>query len=320
MVIGKPKLDLDELSKSITIEITLHQLFGTISAPLKEQLTVALKELTGWHLPSHFRAQFEMLRSKSKRGSAAKGGLILDAVVSAAIDTQLAGQQPSSSLLAAYLADDTVKAMPIDERRGYLRSTMYSLLLAGLETSVSSLYFSLDLLSRHPEFQRRAREEVRAAAIDGEIGSDNLPVRLPFTMAVVHEALRLFPPVWFFGREAVTATKIMGEPISQGDIVLTSPYVIHRDPAHWQDPFVFQPERFLKQPALASGNPLYMPFGVGPRTCVGRWLALYQITLALAALIEGHELSSDGEERPELSSYFSLKTLKPIIIRVESCP
>jgi hypothetical protein len=53
---------------------------------------------------------------------------------------------------------------------------------------------------------------------------------------------------------------------------------------------------------------------------VGRWLALYQITLALAALIEGHELSSDGEERPELSSYFSLKTLKPITLRVESCP
>jgi len=99
--------------------------------------------------------------------------------------------------------------------------------------------------------------------------------------------------------------------------VLTSPYVIHRHPGHWNEPDQFRPERFLKQPVAGPGSHLFMPFGIGPRTCVGRWLALYEMSLALAALVQQHHLISDGEATPELSSYFTLRTLKPIKLRVE---
>jgi cytochrome P450 len=161
------------------------------------------------------------------------------------------------------------------------------------------------------------REEVQTAFGDGQISPTDLPRQLPYTLAAVQEALRLYPPVWFLGREAVISTTVMGQPVAPGDIVLTSPYVIHRHPGHWNEPDQFRPERFLKQPAAGPGSHLFMPFGIGPRTCVGRWLALYEMSLALAALVQKHQLISDGQATPELSSYFTLRTLKPITLRVE---
>lgn len=313
-------IDLAELSRAITLECTLHQLFGAIPEPLCERLAAALQEATDWQLPLHYLAGADLIQASSPGTSASVDTLlpILDELIFAAIDDQMTGSLRHNTMLGAYLSDADVQVMEAGVRRSYLRSVMLSLLLAGLETTGSGLYFSLDLIARHPEVQKRVSAEVSSAFVQGEIGPEELSCQLSYTLATVQEALRLYPPVWFLGREAVAATEVMGHPISQGDIVLTSPYVIHRHPEHWQDPDGFRPERFFQKPVAGPGSHLYFPFGVGPRTCVGRWLALYEITLAMAALVQRYQLSSDGEERLALSSYFTLKTLNPITLRVEA--
>jgi cytochrome P450 len=95
--------------------------------------------------------------------------------------------------------------------------------------------------------------------------------------------------------------------------------VIHRHAGYWSDADAYQPERFLQPSTGGSGSHLFMPFGIGPRTCVGRWLALYEITLATAALVQRNTLITDGEARPHLSSYFTLKTVKPITLQLQPC-
>ena len=319
-------LDLADLCRTITLKMTLHKLFGPIPAAVAQRVALAISAETDWRLPLHYLAQSEFSEAKAVRAAAgagattaSMGGLLpeLDALVYGAIDALLASSDPSPCLLAAYLADPEVQAMDPAERRSYLRSVMLSLVLAGLDSTGSGLFFCLDLVARHPDSQRLVREEVQTAFGDGEISPTDLPRQLPYTLAAVQEALRLYPPVWFLGREAVISTTVMGQPVAPGDIVLTSPYVIHRHPGHWNEPDQFRPERFLKQPAAGPGSHLFMPFGIGPRTCVGRWLALYEISLALAALVQRHHLSSDGQATPELSSYFTLRTLKPIKLRVE---
>ena len=319
-------LNLADLCRTITLKITLHKLFGPISAAVSQRLAASLSAETDWRLPLHYLAQSELSEAKAARAtagsdetSASMEGLLpeLDSLVYGAIDALLASSDPTPCLLAAYLADPEVQAMDPGDRRHYLRSVMLSLVLAGLDTTGSGLFFCLDLVARHPESQRLVHEEVQTAFGDGEISPTDLPRQLPYTLAAVQEALRLYPPVWFLGREAVITTTVMGQPVAPGDIVLTSPYVIHRHPGHWNEPDQFRPERFLKQPAGGSGSHLFMPFGIGPRTCVGRWLALYEMSLALAALVQRHQLISDGDATPELSSYFTLRTLKPIELRVE---
>jgi cytochrome P450 len=319
-------LDLADLCSSITLKITLHKLFGKISAATAQKVAVALSSERDWRLPLHYLGYSElreataaMATTSADAAKASMGSLRpeLEVLVYGSIDALLASSDPTPCLLAAYLADPEVQAMDPGDRRHYLRSVMLSLVLAGLDTTGSGLFFCLDLLARHPESQRLVREEVQAAFGDGEISPTDLPRQLPYTLAAVQEALRLYPPVWFLGREAVITTTVMGQLVAPGDIVLTSPYVIHRHPGHWNEPDQFRPERFLKQPAGGSGSHLFMPFGIGPRTCVGRWLALYEMSLALAALVQQHHLISDGEATPELSSYFTLRTLKPIKLRVE---
>lgn len=320
-------LDLADLCSSITLKITLHKLFGQISAATAQKVAVALSSERDWRLPLHYLGYSElreataaMATTSADAAKASMGSLRpeLEVLVYGSIDALLASSDPTPCLLAAYLADPEVQAMDPGDRRHYLRSVMLSLVLAGLDTTGSGLFFCLDLVARHPDSQRLVREEVKTAFGDGEISPTDLPRQLPYTLAAVQEALRLYPPVWFLGREAVITTTVMGQPVSPGDIVLTSPYVIHRHPGHWNEPDQFRPERFLKQPTGGSGSHLYMPFGIGPRTCVGRWLALYEMSLALAALVQKHHLISEGEAMPELSSYFTLRTLKPIKLRVEA--
>jgi acyl-CoA synthetase (AMP-forming)/AMP-acid ligase II/cytochrome P450 len=318
-------VDLEDLCRSITLKITLHKLFGPISPAMAQRLAAALSSEVDWHLPRHYlgdsiRDPTALQATKNDESSTASmEGLLpeLDALVYGAIDNLLISTKPTPCLLLDYLTDPDVQAMDIGTRRRYLRSVMLSLVLAGMDTTGSGLFFCLDLLARHPDSQKSVREEIHTAFGDGEISPTDLPRQLPYTLAAVQEALRLYPPVWFLGREAVIPTSVMGQPVAPGDIVLSSPYVIHRHPGHWNEPDQFRPERFLKQPAGGSGSHLFMPFGIGPRTCVGRWLALYEMCLALAALVEKHQLFSDGEAMPELSSYFTLRTLKPIMLRVE---
>jgi len=155
-----------------------------------------------------------------------------------------------------------------------------TMVVAGHETVAAALTWTLMLLAEHPEVQERVRSEVEA-----QTGPPSLlghQQSLPRTRAVVDEALRLYPPAWLITRRARETVTLSDQEFPAGTLVIISPFVLQRSPRHWPDPDVFDPERFLGR---STRHPAYLPFGDGPRLCVGRELALGEMVVVLARVL-----------------------------------
>jgi cytochrome P450 len=155
-----------------------------------------------------------------------------------------------------------------------------TMILAGHETTATALFWSLYLLALDPVAQEQLADEARQVSADGEADLE----RLKFTRAVVDETMRLYPPAFLIARAASGADEIAGMQIGKGDVILIAPWLLHRHEKLWRDPNAFVPERFLA-PAPPPDRFAYLPFGVGPRICIGAHFALVEATLALARII-----------------------------------
>ncbi|MEI7712033.1 MAG: cytochrome P450 [Rhodospirillales bacterium] len=162
-----------------------------------------------------------------------------------------------------------------------LRDQVATLILAGHETTAISLFWSLTLLAQDREEQQKL--------------ADNPQGR---TRAVFNEAMRLFPPAYLIVREAIGPDTVAGQTIHRGDVLMISPWIIHRHRALWHDPDTFDPSRFLPDmPAPPRFS--YLPFGAGPRICVGAQFALTEATIVLSAIVKRFDISLEST-RPVL--------------------
>jgi enediyne biosynthesis protein E7 len=164
-----------------------------------------------------------------------------------------------------------------------------TLLLAGHETTASTLGWTLYLIDRHPEVRERLHEEAVSVLGDRLPVFEDLP-RLRYTGMVLEEVMRLFPPVWILPRKAQGDDEVGGFRVPAGADVLICPYTLHRHPAFWPDPERFDPERFAA-PASERPRYAYIPFGAGPRFCVGNNLGLLEATFVVAQLARELRLS-----------------------------
>lgn len=152
--------------------------------------------------------------------------------------------------------------------------------LAGHETTANAISWTLFILSEQPEWQERASAEAAAALATGI--DSGLPNRLPVMRMIVDEVLRLYPSAPRFDREAVAADTIGGIDIRAGDLVSIWPWLIHRHRKLWDDPDAFDPERFAAGQGESRHRFQYIPFGAGPRTCVGARFAMAEALTILA--------------------------------------
>lgn len=172
-----------------------------------------------------------------------------------------------------------------------LRDQVATLILAGHETTAVTLFWSLVLLCGAPDEQRLVAEEVRQLDITPDTAMDVLP-RLVRTRAVISEALRLYPPAFTIVRQAIGADRAGAIEIPRGAVLMIAPWVLGRHRRFWRDPDAFDPSRFLPG-APAIPRFAYLPFGAGPRVCVGAQFALTEATLVLAAMIREFAVSLD---------------------------
>jgi enediyne biosynthesis protein E7 len=168
-------------------------------------------------------------------------------------------------------------------RRTRIRDEMNTLLLAGHETTASTLSWTFYMIDRHPEVAERLRAEAL------EVLGDRLPTHddlrnLSYTTMVVQETMRLFPPVWLIPRMSRDADTIGGFHVPAGADVLICPYTLHRHPEFWRDPLRFDPERFLPENVAGRPRYAYIPFGAGPRFCIGNTLGLMEAIFVIALI------------------------------------
>jgi cytochrome P450 len=170
---------------------------------------------------------------------------------------------------------------------------------AGFETTSNALAWTLYLLSTHPNYLKKAREEFSLVAGNRPLRFEQLR-GLKLNRAIIAEAMRLFPPLWMIDRVAKADDKIGDLVIRKGDTILGFIYGMQRAPEYWENPEAFWPERFLTG-KLIHGEFAYLPFGTGPNSCVGTNYAMLQMFIVLSGIIMRYdfELCMPQKIRPQ---------------------
>jgi len=193
------------------------------------------------------------------------------------------GPEDILALLLGALDPDTSAHMTAAE----VRSNILTFIAAGHETTANALTWSLFLLSQSSQWRSRVEAECDSA-IRGPI--NGMLDRLVMTRAVVEEALRLYPPIAAISRVAMNTDGLAGESVRRGSLVVIAPYVLHRHRLLWNRPEHFDPARFLGSARKEVDRFAYIPFGAGPRTCIGATFAMQEATLMLATIIHHFRL------------------------------
>jgi cytochrome P450 len=197
-----------------------------------------------------------------------------------------------------------------------LRDELLNILLAGRGTSAIGLSWMWWLLSRHPEAEQRLREEAVAVLGEEEPTAEHVE-RLTFANRAFQEAMRLYPPIWTIARQAVEADTIDGVPVAKGTIVLISPFVVHRHPELWPEPERFDPDRFLPERSVDRPRLAWLPFGAGPRTCIGGTFAMQEAAIIASMVSRRFRLHALHAQAPEPEPLITLKPKGGMPMRLE---
>jgi cytochrome P450 len=180
---------------------------------------------------------------------------------------------------------------PMSERE--LRHQTATMIAAGFETTALTMFWAAYLIANNAETQQEIRREV-AQSPPGELQSMKDLERWPRLREAIFEALRLYPPVSFMSRVAIEPSEICGREIAPGTVIVICPWVLHRHRRFWNHPQWFKPDRFAGQPRAHLSGGAFIPFGSGPRICLGASFAFAEAMILLGTLIERFEITVEA--------------------------
>jgi cytochrome P450 len=202
---------------------------------------------------------------------------------------------------------------PMDDRR--LVHEVMILFAAGHETSANALTWILYLLDRHPEEKEKVRAEIQ------EVLGSRPPVaadlgKLTYLTALIEEGMRLYPPAWITDRVALEDDEFEGVSIPKGMVVVPFIYGVHHSPLLYDEPEAFRPERMLPERKKERHPFAYLPFGGGPRLCIGMNFALYEMQLTLIHLLRHYDFSMATNQPVKAQPYLTLRPAKAVMMKV----
>jgi cytochrome P450 len=278
---GEP-IDLHDAMTALTLRIVARTLFDTDVTPRIEEVARLGTEIQDFYYGRFASLRFLIPTSLPTPGNRrlAKAIRRLDDVVYGIIRERCPGEDRGDLLSMLLLARDE-HGVGMSERQ--IRDDVMTLLLAGHETTALALTWAFTLLDRHPDVRRRLEAELEDVLGERGAAPEDVPA-LTYTQAVINETLRLYPPAYVTGREAVRATTIGGVPVPKRHIILISMYTTHRDPRSFPEPDAFHPERWLDGLEKRLPRGAFIPFGMGSRKCIGAAFAMMEATLLLATI------------------------------------
>lgn len=213
------------------------------------------------------------------------------------------------SLLSHAVTADGDRLSPTE-----IRDQVLVFLLAGHETTATSLAFALHLLATHPDVQEKVVAEVQSALGGGTPTAADLGL-LPYTAMVVKEAMRLYPAAPIVGRRSIMETIVDDHRIPAGANILVCPWVTHRHPRYWSDPNRFDPERFSVQREAERPRYAWFPFGGGPRACIGQHFSMLESVLTLSIVLREYRLDAVDTRIP-VRAGVTLRSTTPMRCRL----
>ncbi|XP_066238281.1 cytochrome P450 3A12-like [Saccopteryx leptura] len=192
-------------------------------------------------------------------------------------------------------------------------------IFAGYETTSSSLSFLMYFLATHPDVQQKLQEEIDATFPNKAPPTYDAVVQMEYLDMVLNESLRIYPLAGRIERLCKKDVEINGVFIPKGTVVMVPTYVLHNDPAHWSEPEEFRPERFSKKNKDSINPYVYMPFGTGPRNCIGMRFAMMNMKLAIIRVLQNFSMKPCKETQIPLEVTFTglMQPKKPIVLKAE---
>ena len=311
------ELDLSAELMKLTIAIVAKTLFGQDidkdTDAVSGNLSILMEYFTKLLSPTRWTLNLP-LPSSLRFHKALRD---LDAVVYRMIERRRREPAGGDDLLSRLVRaeDDETQAQMTQKQ---LRDEVFSLLMAGHETTANGLGWTLYLLAQDPDAQERLHQEVKAAIAGRQRFEPADLERLPYGKLVITETMRLYPPGWFVGRTAIEDVAVAGHVIPRGASVMMSQFVAHRDGRYFNEPARFLPERWTESFAAGLPRGAYFPFSAGDRHCLGEGFAWLEMLLTLATLVEKwrFERAPGPEIRPRPS--VTLRPDRPIRMTVHS--
>jgi cytochrome P450 len=307
--------DLHHEMMRLTFRIVGQTLFSTDleseAAVMRDALSIALKSANDY-MEAIVRVPRWIPTPRNRKN--AEAHRTLDDLMHKIIDERRGEPEKHHDLLSMLMmsTDESGTERMTDQQ---LRDEVMTLVLAGHETTANALTFAFYLLSKHPEVARRVRSEVQARVGDREIGFDDLP-KLEYTGQVIDEAMRLYPPAWLYERQATVDDELDGYFIPKGTIIAVCPWTLHRHPDYWDNPEGFDPDRFAPAAVEARPRYVYLPFGGGPRTCIGMGFAKMEAKIILASVLRRVRLDLLPGQKLELDPLVTLRPKNGLPMRV----
>lgn len=313
-------IDLGALVQGLTLDIVGRTLFGTDLGDDAPRVGAAITALQKAALVATFLPTIGSVEATRRAMTLMPGGRkavgTLERLVRGTVARRRSQPVPDEPhdmldlLLAARDADG--RALSEDE----IGDEVATFMLAGHETTANALTWSFVLLSRYPQARERLADEVDAAPDTLDAAAAD---KLPWTRAVIDEALRLYPPAWTIEREAIADDDVAGVRVPAGSTIAVPPYLLHRNAEIWPNPEGFDPGRFMPG-APERDRYAFVPFGGGRRICVGAGFATLEATLLLAELSRRYRLDLMPGAHPEPTAYVTLRPAAPIPVRATRRP
>ncbi|MFN8347102.1 MAG: cytochrome P450 [Spirosomataceae bacterium] len=303
---GKKAVDIDEKMMGLTADIALKTLFSTITNEDKAKIYQQINR-SQEHIITHIRKPFlkPWLAINGADRRFRKDLDYFDGMIVAIVEQRRASGESSDDLLQMLLdCTDEETGGQMDDAQ--IRDELITMFAAGHDTSANGLNWLLAALSEHPDIVEKIRAESEIFEV---VPTFEQLTQLTYTRQVVEEGLRLFPPAWAVAREALEDDEIEGKLIKKGTIVFMPLFELHRHPGLWKNPLVFDPEHFSPEQVKDRPKFSYLPFGAGPRICIGQQFALMEMQLVLASLVKRFTFVADPAHEPKM---FPLITLKPL--------
>ena len=240
---------------------------------------------------------------------------VLDEIVMGMINERRASDEDRGDLLSMLIQAQDDEGQGMTDQQ--LRDEAVTLVLAGHETTANALTWTWYLLAQHPEVEARLHAEVDVVLGGRAPTVDDLR-RLTYTDMVIKEAMRLYPPIPAFARQAIEDTELGGYSVPKDMIISISPNVIHHDPRWYPEPEAFRPERFAKENEKHLPKYAYLPFSGGPRVCIGNSFAAMEAVLALATAAQRYRLRLAPGQRVTPQATLTLRPREGMPMRVEA--
>ncbi len=215
-------------------------------------------------------------------------------------------------LLLSTADPETGRTMTDDE----ITDNLLTFIAAGHETTALGLAWTFDQLSRHPEYEARAVAEIERVTGGGPLLPEHIG-QLAYVRQVFQEGMRLYPPVPIIARVAARPFTLAGRQVPTGSMVYLPIYALHRHTALWEQPETFDPDRFAPEAAKQRHRYAYMPFGAGPRICIGSAFAMMEGVAILATLLRAVRLESLADKPPKPRMRLTLRPEKELWMRME---